>query len=52
MAKLRIRNLELELIRALENRAKRNNRSLEDEVCEILRVALDKEDEACDPVTR
>jgi hypothetical protein len=25
---------------------------LEDEVCEILRVALDKEDEACDPVTR
>jgi hypothetical protein len=40
-----IRKVEPELKLALEQRAERNNRTLEAEVCEILRVALDKEDE-------
>jgi len=64
MAQLLIRKVEHELTLALERRAARNNRSLEAEVCEILRIALDKEDEeaaicatprspeSCSPPTR
>jgi len=49
MAILRVRKLEPELIRVLEDRAKRNHRSVEDEVIKILQAALDKEDrENCD----
>jgi plasmid stability protein len=39
-----IRKIEPELKLALELRAERNCRTLEAEVCEILRIALDKED--------
>jgi plasmid stability protein len=45
MGRILIRKVEPELKLALEQRAERNNRTLEAEVCEILRVALDKEDE-------
>jgi plasmid stability protein len=45
VAKLRVRKVEPEVIRVLENRARSNGRSLEDEVCEILRIARDQEDE-------
>ncbi len=45
MAQLLIRKVRPELKRWLEDRAKRNGRSLEDEVCEMIRIALDKEDE-------
>ena len=45
MANLRIRKLEPEVIRALEDRAKRNRRSVDDEVNEILRIALQEEKE-------
>jgi plasmid stability protein len=45
MAQILIRNIEPELMLALERRAERNNRTLEAEVLEILRVVLDKEDE-------
>jgi len=44
MGQLLIRNVEPELKRELELRAKRNRRTLEAEVCEILRVVLDRED--------
>lgn len=44
MAQLLIRKVEPELKLALERRAERNNRSLETEVCEIIRIVLDKED--------
>lgn len=44
MAQLLIRDVEPELKLALERRAERNSRSLEAEVCEIIRIALDKED--------
>lgn len=44
MAQLLIRRVEPELKLALERRAERNNRSLEAEVCEIIRIALDKEE--------
>jgi plasmid stability protein len=45
MAQLLIRKVEPELKHALERRAERNNRSLEAEVCEIIRIVLDEEDE-------
>jgi len=45
MAQILIRNIEPELMLALKRRAERNNRTLEAEVLEILRVVLDKEDE-------
>jgi plasmid stability protein len=44
MAQLLIRKVEPELKLALERRAERNNRSLEAEVCEIIRIVLDEED--------
>jgi plasmid stability protein len=44
MARLLIRKVEPELKLALERRAERNNRSLEAEVCEIIRIVLDEED--------
>jgi len=44
MGQILIRKVEPELKLALERRAERNNRTLETEVCEIIRVALDKED--------
>lgn len=45
MAQFLIRKVEPELKLALERRAERNNRSLDAEVCEIIRIVLDKEDE-------
>jgi plasmid stability protein len=45
MARLLIRNVEPELKLWLEVRAKRNGRSLEEEAYEIIRIALDKEEE-------
>jgi plasmid stability protein len=52
MGQLLIRNVEPELKRELELRAKRNRRTLEAEVYEILRVMLDREDEeAASPAT-
>ena len=45
MTQLLIRKVEPELKLELERRAERNNRSLEAEVCEIIRIELDKEDE-------
>jgi plasmid stability protein len=44
MAQLLIRDVEPELKVALEHRAERDKRSLEAEVCEIIRIALEKED--------
>jgi plasmid stability protein len=44
MAILRVRKLEPEVISALENRARRNGHSLEEEAYEIIRTALEKED--------
>jgi plasmid stability protein len=45
MGQILIRKVEPELKLALKYRAERNNRSLEAEVCEIIRIALDKEQE-------
>jgi plasmid stability protein len=45
MAQLLIRNIEPELKQALERRAERNSCRLEAEVCEIIRIVLDEEDE-------
>jgi plasmid stability protein len=45
MAHLLIRKISPELKMWLEVRAKRNGRSLEEEAYEIIRIALDKEDE-------
>jgi plasmid stability protein len=45
MAQLLIRKVTPELKRWLEDRAKRNGRSLEEEAYEIIRIALDKEEE-------
>ncbi len=45
MAQLLIRKVKPELKRWLEARATRNGRSLEEEAYEIIRIALDKEDE-------
>jgi plasmid stability protein len=44
VSRLLIRDVEVELVRELERRAQANGRSLEDEVREILRKALDEED--------
>jgi plasmid stability protein len=44
MAQLLIRKVGPALKLALERRAERNNRSLEAEVCEIIRIVLDEED--------
>jgi plasmid stability protein len=44
MGQLLIRKVEPALKLALERRAERNNRSLEAEVCEIIRIVLDEED--------
>ncbi len=44
MASLRIRKVSEEVMQALENRARRNGRSLEEEVYEILLQVLDEED--------
>lgn len=55
MAQLLIRNVTPESKRWLEDRAKRNGRSLEEEAYEIICEALDKEDEetaAAAPVAR
>lgn len=46
MSRLLIRDVEDEVKSALEERAKRNGRTLEDEVVEILRKVLDKEEES------
>ena len=43
--RLLIRDVEDELVRELERRAQANGRSKEDEVREILRKALDEEDQ-------
>jgi plasmid stability protein len=45
MAQLLIRKVTPESKRWLKDRAKRNGRSLEEEAYEIIREALDKEDE-------
>ncbi len=45
MAQIRVRKIDPELMLALKQSAERNNRTLEAEVHEILRVELDKEDE-------
>jgi plasmid stability protein len=45
MAQLLIRKVSPELKRWLEDRAKRNSRSVEDEAYEIILKALDEEDE-------
>ncbi len=55
MAQLLIRNVRPEVKQWLEARAKRNGRSLEEEAYEIIRIALDKEDEeaaAASPAAR
>jgi plasmid stability protein len=53
MAQLLIHKVEPELKVALERRATRNNRTLEAEVCEIIRVVLDRDDrETAVPATR
>jgi plasmid stability protein len=44
MAQLLIRKVEPTLKFALERRAERNKRTLDAEICEIIRAALDKED--------
>ena len=44
VANLRIRKVSEEVMQALENRARRNGRSLEEEVYEILLQVLDEED--------
>jgi len=44
MAQLLIRKVEPELKLGLERRAEHNRRSLDVEICEIIRIALDKED--------
>ena len=44
MAQFLIRKVEPELKLALQRRAARNDHSLEAEVCEIIRIVLDKED--------
>jgi plasmid stability protein len=44
MAQLLIREVEPELKLALERHAEHNKRSLDAEICEIIRIALDKED--------
>jgi len=44
MASLRIRKVSEEVMQVLENRARQNGRSLEEEAYEILLQALDEED--------
>lgn len=44
MAQLCIREIEPELKRELERRAEHNGRSVEAEICEIIRATLDEED--------
>jgi plasmid stability protein len=48
MAQLLIRKIKPEVTQWLEARAKSNCRSLEDEAYEVIRMALDKEDEEAD----
>ena len=45
MSELLVDGIEDELVRTLEQRARCNGRNVEDEVCEILRHALENEDE-------
>lgn len=45
MSRLLIRDIEDDVMRELERRAKSNGRTLEDEVIEILRKVLDEEEE-------